>query len=223
MIYGIGREVIAKGFMQGMAFAIGRLRHRGNDLWSPPRKRKPKMPNWFIKDSPDFDIINAVEDESLPDRAVGIIATAFMEDLLTERIRQRVRENVNDASLFIDPGALSAFGIKVEIGYLLGIYSEDVRYDLKVISKIRNEFAHKASHRNFDSDRIRDLCGNLRTIGRLAHEGWLHGGNTPFEAFIVGGSRPVPTKTREVFVVTVQLLMCAFGMLGGQRPPEPEF
>ena len=126
---------------------------------------------------------------------------------------------------FTGSGAAAPFAIQIDFGFLLGLYGEEIRKDLHFIRKIRNEFAHQASAVDFEAQKISGLLENVQIIDRLKQDnGWLHGGKTPYEAFVVGGPRPVPINSRGRFLTSVQLLLAVISMAATEnRPPTPEF
>jgi hypothetical protein len=95
------------------------------------------------------------------DRAAGIVGAVLVDESLTALLQSRLwsdQELIRE--LFRVSGPLGAFGVKINMGFLMGLYSPTARKELDTIREIRNEFAHRVA-RSFSFDRIRDLANNL--------------------------------------------------------------
>ena len=102
-------------------------------------------------------------DETKSDRAAAIVAATFVEDHLTRLLRRNLEQDDNLLEeLFRPGGPLGDFGVKIDLGYLMGLYSKLAWKELDTIKKIRNDFAHKMEVRNFTHDRARELTNNLK-------------------------------------------------------------
>lgn len=112
-----------------------------------------------------FDISHApivAEIEKQGDRAAAIVATAFLEEQLTEAIKlMLVDEPKITKSLFKGSGALAALSTKIDLGFLLRMYGRRSHRQLVTIKDIRNKFAHGARPVTFKSEGIAALCNNL--------------------------------------------------------------
>jgi hypothetical protein len=58
--------------------------------------------------------------------------------------------------MFSPNGAMGTFGQKIKLGYMLGLYEQDLKDDLVLLSRIRNAFAHRVEITSFESPPIRD-------------------------------------------------------------------
>jgi hypothetical protein len=100
------------------------------------------------------------------DRAVGIMAGAFLEYTLGLAIRSRLREMTpNEIDSLLDNqghGALATFSQKIWMGFALGVFGEEHRSDLLRIKEIRNHFAHAPEGIGFDDPEIKALCRKLK-------------------------------------------------------------
>lgn len=180
--------------------------------------------SWFIDHPDDLRVIEEIEDPNIPDRMVGIVAPAFLDGRLADRLRARFHGKGDVADRTFRPsGALGPFMARANIGFLLGLYSRAAYDDLKCIADIRNAFAHKTVADSFDHPLICGQVDALQTVGRLQQDGWLHGGRTIYEATIVGPTRPVPVDRRNIFLVTVRILFAAISSVPNVAPPDPEF
>ena len=63
--------------------------------------------------------------------------------------------------MFAPCRAFGDFGAKVDLGYLIGLYSKKAHKELNTIRRIRNDFAHQLELNSFDRDDIRDRCEDL--------------------------------------------------------------
>jgi hypothetical protein len=60
------------------------------------------------------------------------------------------------------PGrAIGDFGTKINLGYLMYLYSDVARKEPETIKNIRNAFSHKLHVRSFNHQLIKDKCQNL--------------------------------------------------------------
>lgn len=99
------------------------------------------------------------------DRAAAIIAGSIVDVRLTAAIRHRFRRDVKiEGELFRSSGALGSFNAKIDIAYLMGIFSRAAHADAHLIRDIRNSFAHDLSIKDFKSASIRDRSMNLKLI-----------------------------------------------------------
>jgi hypothetical protein len=95
-------------------------------------------------------------------RATALVAGAFVEEHLTMLIRARLAPDEKmQGELFRPGGALGDFGVKVDLGFLLRLYTKQAWKELDTIVRIRNDFAHKIEITSFDIQPTKDLCANL--------------------------------------------------------------
>ena len=105
------------------------------------------------------------------DRAAGLVAAAIVEQRLEEAIQfWMVADSAVQQSLFRPSGALGAFGVKIDLAYLMGVISSAGRSDLIILKSIRNDFAHRLELDSFEIPTIRDRCANLRLVDTLIRE-----------------------------------------------------
>lgn len=101
------------------------------------------------------------------DRAAGIVAGSIVDTRLEHAIQSKLRDDRDIMGrLFNANGALGAFGTKIDLAYLMGILSSDAYADLKILQKIRNDFAHNLELASFDEQSIRDRCKNFKLVDR---------------------------------------------------------
>lgn len=94
------------------------------------------------------------------DRACGILAGAFLEELLEELVRRHMVESLPE-DLFAKYGPLSSFAGKIDLAFALDLLSTSEFTDLHRIRRIRNIFAHSLEVLRFDSSPVRDHVDQL--------------------------------------------------------------
>jgi hypothetical protein len=103
--------------------------------------------------------LSELENDS--DRAAGIVGAVLVEESLKGLLQSRLlpeQELIGD--LFRASGPLGAFSVKINVGFLMGLYSLTARKELNTIRQIRNHFAHRIALSFFASP-VRDLANNL--------------------------------------------------------------
>jgi hypothetical protein len=95
-------------------------------------------------------------------RVTAVVGGAFVEEHLTHVLKSRMVKDEKVTNEMLVPGrTFGDFGAKVDLGYLIGIYSKRAHKELTTIRRIRNDFAHQLELNSFDRDDIRDRCQNL--------------------------------------------------------------
>lgn len=105
-----------------------------------------------------------------PDRTIAILGGAYLDGLLTKLLTGIFKEKEKHAELLATGKPLSEYALKVKVAYAFSLITEDQFRDLHTIGRVRNRFAHEFTIESFDSDRVRDLCGNLRHPKMLISE-----------------------------------------------------
>jgi hypothetical protein len=96
-------------------------------------------------------------------RASAVVAGAFVEEHLTLLLTSRMaRDERLETQMFRTGGALADFGVKINLGFFLGLYSKKGWKELDTIRRIRNEFAHKIEIDSFKQQPVKDWCANLQ-------------------------------------------------------------
>ena len=124
-----------------------------HSIQNSPENLKP-----HISEIGDFRV--SLTQES--DRAVALMAAAFLEDYLARMISSNMIENSKvRKEVFDHNGSLGTFSAKIDIAYMLGLISQEIRKDLHLLRKIRNEFAHTAKPLTFLDHNIKSRCDEL--------------------------------------------------------------
>lgn len=102
------------------------------------------------------------------DRAAGIVAGSIVERRLEEAIRSIMRNDQPTVAneLFRPSGPLGSFRAKIDLGYMIGLLSNEAYKDLSNLKNIRNYFAHDLEMDSFDSAKIKDRCRNFVLVDR---------------------------------------------------------
>lgn len=120
---------------------------------------------WILKDPNDNAIIEEIEKQS--DRGAIIISTAFLEKRLEEAIKLHLKPDIDpvaNGKMFKGYGPLASFAAKIDLGFLLQIYPEEVRDLFHAVRNIRNDAAHETTAISFEMPSVRDKCNHSRNI-----------------------------------------------------------
>jgi predicted metallopeptidase len=165
------------------------------------------------------DIGDAIDEiETSSDRAAAIVAAALLEDHLTTSIRHYLhRDNAICNSVFKHDGPLGTFSNKIDMSFLIGIFSKRCHKELDTIREIRNKFAHIMKINSFDYRQIKDLTNNL-----VRHEQTkiiitdIH--HDP-KTFAYSPEAEGPLTSRQRYMRSCKLYI---GILTMNRPPRPK-
>lgn len=165
------------------------------------------------------------------DRANAVVGGAFVELHLTHFLKSRmVKDRKVTEEMFAPGRAFGDFGAKVDLGYLIGVYSKRAHKELITIRRIRNYFSHQFDLNSFERDDIRDHCHNLTlsqskrivmassgdlTLAELKveREDEIPWSDFAFETF--------PPSPRERFATACRFYVAAFSVLSNQSSPDP--
>jgi hypothetical protein len=172
------------------------------------------------------------------DRAAAIVAGTFLEHHLTAAIQMRMEKSEKlTTELFRPSGVLGSFGVKIDIGYLIGLYSEETRRELQTIKDIRNTFAHRLKAKDFSYDRVKSLAANLRRIENITVTILIGKidrttlslsidddvkSNSVITTFPQGRRRG-SLAARERYVLSCKLFIALLSAISPQALPTPEF
>ena len=132
------------------------------------------------------------------EREIAIVGCAYIESLLGDILVATFLDDRSEVKNLIgEAGPLNGLVARARLLYLLGVIHELVYKDIKIIGKIRNEFAHKVSA-SFADDRIKDLCRNLK---------WYE-----FNLFM---KPPAEATARDIYQVGVNQVVAHLGALPG--------
>jgi len=118
---------------------------------------------------PPPDLMELIKHSSLlreeSDRGCALVATAWIDDTLTELVRSRFVDDRAAANELLDGDTpLATFSAKIKLLYCMGVICKEVRHDLDIIRSIRNLFAHDRGRLGFDTPAIKDRCRSLSLV-----------------------------------------------------------
>ena len=107
----------------------------------------------------------------LSQRGWAIVAASHLDEQLAALLRAFFVDDQRTADQVLeDTGAISAFGARIELAFLLGLISARERRMLNMIRKIRNDFAHNSRIASFSQSPIKDRCLELDATKILESE-----------------------------------------------------
>jgi DNA-binding MltR family transcriptional regulator len=100
------------------------------------------------------------------DRGCAMIVAANLDDKLGELLKASMvqdKEYEEEISEFFKgTQPLGSFSARIKLSHYLNIISPQVRRDLDIIRKIRNDFGHKLEFEDFNTPSIKERCMNLQ-------------------------------------------------------------
>ena len=116
---------------------------------------------WLTLEKSYAETLNEIKKQR--DRGAAIIAASVLEDHLLAAIQSRLHRNDTiESKIFKGYGPLASFSAKIDLGFLLGLYSSTSHKQIHRIREIRNEFAHNLAPLSFNSQRIKAFCAHFR-------------------------------------------------------------
>lgn len=108
--------------------------------------------------------MNQYQGES--DRGAALIAAAHLDSLLHLLIQSFLVDDESEVAKLLGNRdkwncPLGTFGARIRAAYCLGLISVDEFHDLRIIQRIRNEFAHELDTVSFNDQPIADRCISL--------------------------------------------------------------
>ena len=101
------------------------------------------------------------------DRASAVVSGGILEEILQRMITAFFLPHSNvRKSMFDGLTPISTFGAKIDLSYHIGLINKTEYEDLKLIKKIRNNFAHSIKGINFETESIKDRCLQLQTLNK---------------------------------------------------------
>lgn len=122
------------------------------------------------------------------DRACALLGAAFLDDQLRQLLEHFFVDDRQIAGLFENASALSTFSSRIELAFALGFIALRELRDLRIIRKIRNDFAHGLMGLSFQSDGISSRCRELK------------------QCDVITSPEGIQTTNRDRFVLSVVML-----------------
>jgi DNA-binding MltR family transcriptional regulator len=105
------------------------------------------------------------------ERGAALVAVASLDETLKRTIIDNlIQDQAASSVLFGDTGPLGAFGLRIRLGYLMGLYNSTVYQDLLTIAKIRNTFAHQPGSKDFSEQQIKSWVTSMSFVKWLRAE-----------------------------------------------------
>lgn len=96
------------------------------------------------------------------DRGCALHAASYLDNELGVMLRSYfVDDAKTHTELLEGTGGLATFSARIAIAFALGLVPKNVRNDLTLIRKIRNDFGHNPRQIGFDHDPIANRCREL--------------------------------------------------------------
>ena len=96
------------------------------------------------------------------DRAIAIIGPAFLDTLLSGILVEFMVDDEKEVTKLLQPDRhLGTYGGRVTACYCLGLVGAKVTADLRIVGKIRNQFAHEI-RTDFSDFKISQWCRQLQ-------------------------------------------------------------
>ncbi len=97
------------------------------------------------------------------DRASAVVSGGIVEEILEMMLINYLLPNSKiKQKLFDGTKALSTFSAKTELSFQIGLINKTEYEDLKIIKKIRNDFALSIKGITFETRAINDKCKQLK-------------------------------------------------------------
>ena len=117
------------------------------------------LPPWFHK---AIAFRQTLDRET--DRGGALMAAAYLDTKLVEELLRKcfVNESETADDLLGQNKPLGTFSSRIDLAYLLGHLGKDIRRDLHLARRIRNDFAHVVDLIDFTHPPIAARCRELR-------------------------------------------------------------
>lgn len=183
---------------------------------------------WIFLTKDEYLAIQEIQ-ETKSDRATAIVAAAIVEERLTAAIKSKLhRDKTIVNHIFRTSGPLGSFSAKIDLGFLIGLYSKEAHSDFEIIKDVRNEFAHRVHAISFSSPRIYDLCKNFKKhdmnfqIARVSGVKYPRGFKS--QKMFRELDEQNPTYVKEKYVRACQVVVVALSLfIRKRKPPSPNF
>lgn len=142
-----------------------------------------------------------------PDRSLAIVMASVVESELSDMLVGKLVDHKRTIEkFFMGMGPLSSFSAKIDLGFLLGLYGDDIGKMLHGIRNIRNAFAHDMKPLDFKS---LEIIAKMKPLAFVNHV----------------LSRRKPLEGRELFIAACEFSLGAIYTTGRTnrrfRSPEP--
>jgi len=129
------------------------------------KKAKKRLSNLGLHDlSADTKrIVNDLQLEE--DRGAVLVGVAFLDDVLDALLRAVLIDDSRTVDKLLKyPGPVCTFAARCDLAYSMGLLNAKMYSDLRIMRKIRNEFAHSHRPVRFTQAKIENRCRELSPI-----------------------------------------------------------
>jgi hypothetical protein len=112
------------------------------------------------------------------DRGAALAAVANLDHILGEALKARLVDDIDVVvPLFRPDSMFGGYGARVRLAYITSMIKKGTYQDLIKIGDIRNAFAHRMEHLDFNNREIKGKCSGLKMLVaiRKGDEGLLAG------------------------------------------------
>ena len=104
------------------------------------------------------------------DAGCALLGAALLDDCLEALLRASFVNDVQVMKRLLEVNhPLGTFASRIDVGYCLGLITQDECDELHVVRKIRNYFAHQRRKMTFSKATVKDLCRNLQGISHKCY------------------------------------------------------
>jgi hypothetical protein len=139
-------------------------------------------------------VAKSLSEES--DRACVILVASWVDHLLRMKLAREFSKGNSGArsALFSSNGPFATLSAKLNVAFCADWIHRDVYHDLKVIRKMRNEFAHTIDSHTLQDEPFRSMVARLRVPKRQYYDwGQLRAATTDFGIVLFTGKPPSDT------------------------------
>jgi len=132
-----------------------------NDARGPSLIEGKDLERHFALDDAMLEFARLFRDER-NDRAMVIVGAAFIDTQLEHVIKNFLIDDEKEICKLLAPDQpMGTYGGKTRVAYCLGLIGPVIRNDLKLIGKIRNQFAHNL-YASFSNSDVSSWVSSLR-------------------------------------------------------------
>jgi DNA-binding MltR family transcriptional regulator len=109
-----------------------------------------------------FEFSRLFDKDEPNDRAIVIVGAAFLDTLLEHLLSAFLVDDEKEIERVLHyDQPLGTYSGRTTMAYCFGLINKTVRDDLRLVGKVRNEFAHNL-YASFEDKRIKSWCSELK-------------------------------------------------------------
>jgi hypothetical protein len=114
---------------------------------------------WIMENGETADVLSQISEQ--PPRVGAIVMGAMLEERLRAVLETRFAADTKVTRSLFEFGPLGSFASKIDLCYLMKVYSKEAKDDLHAVRKIRNVCAHSKTVIDYSAQPIVDHCKRL--------------------------------------------------------------